>query len=123
MRVTARGWSRDHGEKELLNCEVAYADIDEEVGRYSRGKTYFEVIRWVQQLYRNRRKVNYTVRISAHAELNLSGSYLVQLELSRAEIARLFYETNGDQGLPELLKLFSEFRGQGSLGTAKQETA
>src|SRR5216683_873721 len=36
----------------------------------------------------------------AHAKLNLNGSYLLQLELDRTEIARLFYETNGRPRVP-----------------------
>ena len=44
-----------------------------------------------RQYFRRDGKVAYTVRISAHADLNLNGSYLVRLELNRDEIAKLFY--------------------------------
>jgi hypothetical protein len=123
MRVTARGWSKDHGPKELLSSELSYAEINEGVDKFSDDKTYFQIARNVRERLRGRRRVDYTVRISAHAKLNLNGSYLVQLELDRTEIARLFYETNGDQGLPELLKLFSEFKDQNELGFVRHETA
>ncbi len=123
MRVTVRGWARDFGEKEILSCELAYADIDEDVKRLERRTTYFQVERHLRPVYRGRRKVDYNIRVFGHAELTLSGSYLVQLELSRREIARLFYETNGDEGLPELLQLFSEFKQQDLSAPAKQETA
>jgi hypothetical protein len=37
------------------------------------------------------------VRLSTGAKLNLSGGYLVQVEISRAEIDRLFYLTHGEE--------------------------
>jgi hypothetical protein len=41
----------------------------------------------------------------------------VRLELSRREIARLFYETNGDGGLPALIELFSYCFSQTEVAT------
>jgi cobalamin biosynthesis Co2+ chelatase CbiK len=31
MKVTARGWSRDHGEKAVLSAGLTYEDVSEEV--------------------------------------------------------------------------------------------
>jgi hypothetical protein len=117
MKVTARGWSRDHGKKDLLSAELAYEDVSEDVKTFHQGKTYFQINRNVQQLPRGRRRVRYTAHVSSRAELNLNGSYLVQLELSREEIARLFYLTHGDAELPQLVKFFSELKSQEKLGT------
>src|ERR1700730_5905890 len=108
MQVTARGWSRDHGSKTLLVAELAYDDVSEEVKTFQQSKRYFQIKRDVRELPRGRRRVRYTARVSSHAELNLNGSYLVQLELSREEIARLFYLTHADAELPQLIKFFSE---------------
>jgi hypothetical protein len=118
MKVTARGWSRDHGEKAVLSAGLTYEDVSEEVESLEAGKTYFQIKREVQQLSRGRRRVRCSARVSSHAELNLNGSYLVQLELSREEIARLFYLTHGDAELPELINFFSELRKEELVGTA-----
>jgi hypothetical protein len=120
MQVTVRGWARDHGAKDLLTAELRDVPVTEQIDRYARGDTYFEVKRTVSELPRGRRKVQYTIRVSAHAELNLNGSYLVRLELDRDEIARLFYLTNGDRELPELLQTFSAFKRQEDLGFAPE---
>jgi hypothetical protein len=123
MKVTARGWSRDHGKKDLLNAELAYEDVSEDVKSFQQGKAYFQVKRDVQELPQGRRRVRYTARVSSHAELNLNGSYLVQLELSRQEIARLFYLTHGDAELPQLIKFFSELKHQERIGTPQLDSA
>jgi hypothetical protein len=86
--------------------------VSEDVKTFEQDKTYFQVKRDVQERPRGRRRVQYTTRVSSHANLNLSGSYLVQLELSRDEIARLFYLTHGDAELPELIRFFSELKRQ-----------
>src|SRR5947208_13002981 len=123
MRVTARGWSRDHGAKDVLSAELAYEDVSEEVQAFEQDKTYFQIKRDVQELPRGRRRVRYTTRVSSHANLNLNGSYLVQLELSREEIARLFYLTHGDAELPALIKFFSQLKHQEKVGKPQLETA
>lgn len=123
MKVTARGWSRDHGAKDILSAELAYEDVSEDVKAFEQRRTYFQVKRSVQELSRGRRRVRYTTRVSSHAELNLNGSYLVQLELSREEIARLFYLTHADAELPQLISFFSELRHQEKVGAPRQDTA
>ena len=123
MQVTARGWARDHGAKELLSAELSYMDVTEKVSTYERGQKYFQVLRSVRELTRGRRKVLATARVSGHAELNLNGSYLVQIELSRDEIARLFYLTNGDRALPELLQTFAGFKQQEDVGHAREPSS
>ena len=44
----------------------------------------------------------------------------MRLELDRDEIARLFYLTNGDRELPELLETFSAFKRQENVGLATE---
>ncbi|WIW43868.1 hypothetical protein ML401_20330 [Bradyrhizobium sp. 62B] len=116
MQVTTRGWARDHGPKPLLSSSLTTEDVSDEIGRFERGKTYLEIDREVITLPSGRRRVSCTARISGHAELNLNGSYLVQVELDRKEIARLFYLTHGDAELPELIKFFSELRREELVG-------
>ena len=113
MRVSLRGWSRDHGEKELINTRVDEMSEIDEGDRYSMGRTYLKIIN--QPL---RRKV----RVVAGTKLNDS-KYLVQVELSndeiaslyrqtrgRYDIARLFYRTFRDQGLGYIVQLLATFR-------------
>ncbi|MBR1188009.1 hypothetical protein [Bradyrhizobium sp. AUGA SZCCT0160] len=123
MQVTTRGWSRDHGPKPVLFANLTAQEVNEEIESFEKGETYFQIFRHVQQLFRGRRRVHFTARISSHAELNLNGSYLVQLELSREEIARLFYLTHGDAELPELIKFFSELRRVELVGAPREEKA
>jgi len=86
MRITVRGWGRDEGKKEIMHAGLADAETGP-VERYSRDKIYLTV--------ENRESRSRTsVRVSTHAELRLGGNYLLQVELSRKEIAQLFFDTH-----------------------------
>ena len=124
MQVTVRGWARDMGSRTLLKEELAFADVSEErTGWLDKGTTYFKLDRSVWELPGGHRKVDYTARIFAHAELNMNGSYLVQLELNRADVTRLFYLMNGDRALPELLETFSAFKLLEAVGRSSRRPA
>jgi hypothetical protein len=85
MRITVRGWGRDQGEREIMSAGLA--DAESPAGSYSRGKVYKAVLN-----QEDRRKTK--VRVSTSTELRLGGTYLLHVELSRREIAQLFYETH-----------------------------
>jgi len=85
MRITVRGWGRDQGETTIMSA--ALADAESPPDTYSRGKLYKTVD------YPKSRSLT-TVRISTSAELRLGGNYLLHVELSRSEIAQLFYDTH-----------------------------
>jgi hypothetical protein len=85
MRITVRGWGRDQGETTIMSA--ALADAESPGGTYSRGKLYKKV-----EYPENRRLTK--VRISTSAEVRLGGNYLLHVELSRREIAQLFYDTH-----------------------------
>jgi len=111
MRITARGWSRDHGEKEIIDADIVNAPV-KDVLRYTPGETYLEVPR-PTELYRGQVRTRPPrVVISRGVKLSLGGEYLVQVHLSRNEIARLFYETNRDRKLETLVELFSSFESR-----------
>lgn len=85
MRIMVRGWGRDLGETEIMNGALEAAENAPD--RYSRGQIYKTVLNpedW--------RKTK--VRVSTSAEVRLGGTYLLHVELSRSEIAQLFYETH-----------------------------
>ncbi len=95
MRITVRGWGRDQGETEIMNAPLENAGTSPD--RYTWGMTYVDHVhpgsRWGK------------VRVSTSAELRLGGSYLLRVELSRKEIARLFYETHDN----DIVRMFRSF--------------
>jgi transposase InsO family protein len=97
MQVTIRGWSRDHGPKELLSANLARDDVRQGEREYEWETTYIDVIR-TAKVARGRSAFpinSRLVTVTGSADLNLNGGYMIQLELSDAEIARLFYLTHG----------------------------
>jgi hypothetical protein len=94
MRIMVRGWGRDQGEKELMNASLADAETAD---TYTWGKTYLRIdhpdSRWTK------------VRVTTSTELRLGGSYLLNIELSREEIAQLFYKTHGG----DIVRMFRSF--------------
>jgi hypothetical protein len=95
MRIAVRGWGRNQGEKEIMNAELRNAEAPP--GSYSMGKTYLRVE------YPNSRIAK--ARISTSTELRLGGRYLLHVELSRKEIAQLFYETHSG----DIVRMFRSF--------------
>src|SRR5882757_9853318 len=96
MRITVRGWGRDLGETEIM-----HASLDEAVAletNYSRGKLYKTVLN-----PENRRRTS--VRISTGTEVRLGGTYLMHVDLSRTEIAQLFFETHNGS----MVRMFKAF--------------
>jgi hypothetical protein len=88
MRITVRGWSRDVGETEIMSAAVADAkDSEDTDGRLSRSTLYKKVLHADDRL---RTKV----QVYSSVDVRLGGTYLLRLELSRKEIAQLFYETH-----------------------------
>src|SRR5262245_49913203 len=85
MRISVRGWGRDLGETSLLDAPLYTAEVPGD--RFSRDHLYKKVFD-----AENRRRTK--VRISTSAEMRLGGTYLLHLELTRKEIAQLFFETH-----------------------------
>jgi hypothetical protein len=95
MQVMIRGWSRDHGRKELLGGDLADDAMGKPEGRYLWGKTYIQVVHRLRPPSRGGKPVPQKVIVTGSAELNLNGSYMVQLELYKSDIAHLFHLTHG----------------------------
>jgi hypothetical protein len=100
MRVTVRGWGRDHGESEIINVKLGDTAQDADGYRYL-GQGY---LRFENEYLPKMAKA----KLSAGTEpLRLGGRYLLGVELSRDEIAKLFFATHkGD--LVELFKSLLE---------------
>jgi|SRR5215813_8009007 len=97
MRIIVRGWGRDQGEREIMNASLEDAEV-ETGGNYTRGSTYLHVE------YEDIPRMT-KVRISTSTELRLGGSYLLQIQLSRNEIAQLFYKTHSG----DVVRMFRSF--------------
>jgi hypothetical protein len=89
MRIKVRGWGRDQGEKVLMDAALSEAG-EPENNTYSRGTTYLQIDNKDSRRWRQ-------ARISTSADLRLGGSYLLQVELSRYEIAQLFFATHSGE--------------------------
>jgi hypothetical protein len=85
MRIKVRGWGRDQGEKVLMDAALSEAGEPRD-NSYSRGELYLQID------YKDSRLSK--ARVSTSADLRLGGSYLLQVELSRHEIAQLFFATH-----------------------------
>jgi hypothetical protein len=87
MRVTVRGWGRDHGETEIVNVALGEA-TDSGPGSYYLSEGYLRV----ENAYLPKMA---KAKLSAGTErLHLGGRYLLGVELSREEIAKMFYATH-----------------------------
>jgi hypothetical protein len=86
MRVTIRGWRRDHGETQIVN--VGLGDPEESHKSYYLGEGYVSV----ENAYLPKMA---KVKLSAGTQpLHLGGRYLLRVELTREEIAKLFFATH-----------------------------
>jgi hypothetical protein len=96
LSITVRGWGRDQGEKVLMDAWLPSVERELSNGRFSRHTTYLRV-------YPDNSRT--TALVSTHAEMRLGGDYLLQVELRRDEIAKLFFETHGG----DIVRMFQSF--------------
>ena len=89
MRLTVTGWDRNHGEKEILEVDLATP-------------------RAMQRIVGDDSSLP-TAMISHVAPTILNGNYLWRLELQPKETARLFYLTHSGMSLNELVEMFAAF--------------
>ncbi|MGH6681662.1 MAG: hypothetical protein ACREDL_22615 [Bradyrhizobium sp.] len=104
MRISVRGWGRDLGETKIMGGDLEEAETLPEGGRYSLGKVYKSVLS-----SENRRRTK--VRISTGTEVRLGGTYLMHVELTRKEIAQLFYDTHSGS-IVRMLRAFINEEGR-----------
>jgi len=102
MRITVRGWGRDLGETEIMNAALEEAEIPGDT--FQRGKLYKTVLN-----PDDRRRTK--MRVSTGTEVRLGGTYLLHLEMSRREIAQLFYETHSGS-MVRMVKAFIDEEDQ-----------
>jgi hypothetical protein len=109
MRVVVRGWTRDCGEKVIMETdELADMPVSSE-NRLKRGETYLEVNRAPRVGGRDL-SARTKVHVWADVKLNLNGSYQTHFEILGLEIARLFYLAYGHRGLDDIARLLASFQ-------------
>lgn len=111
MRLTVRGWNRDCGEKIVISTDELDDMPVAPAGRITlhAGETYLQVER---STLSNGRELSCSVHMWANAKLNLNGSYQTHFEISRSEIARLFYLAYGHRELDDIARLLDAYRDQ-----------
>jgi hypothetical protein len=116
MRILVSGWSRNQGNKDIMDTSLEDVPVaDEKIDHYSWDQTYLQIREPIAPWYPS----GPMVRVSVGTKLNLGGSYLLRVELSRKEIARLFYLTHpGVRELDDILRLFAKFKDQEDGGAA-----
>ncbi len=109
MLISVNGWGRDHGTREIIEGDLAKAEV--KTG-YSKQEVYMQVVRTT---------AGSNGVISKGASLKLNGDYVVHAELSQEEIARLFYLTHSDKDLRDLIDVFAEFKQEQDKAEAEAE--
>ncbi len=113
MELTARGWGKDHGEREIAKRDLATAKIGR-FDTYSRSETYV-----TPKLPEGRRNAFWhdrgsisepSVEIRLDAKIVLNGDYLLRVTFDRKEIANLFFLLYSDCTLEDLLTIFNGIR-------------
>jgi hypothetical protein len=117
MQIVVRGWSKDHGETEIIERDLLAA----RQGRfdsYSRGKTYVTIQSSPAPthggLFRGRDAAVYAgVDVRTDAKIILNGDYLVRISFDRFEIADMFFSLYRELPINEFVDLFNliELRG------------
>jgi hypothetical protein len=102
MLISVNGWGRDHGTKEIIEDDLARAQI--RIG-HSKKEAYLQVVRSAGKY-----SATTNVVISKGTSLRLNGDYVVHAELSQNEIARLFYLTHSDKDFHDLIGILAEFK-------------
>jgi hypothetical protein len=93
MRITANGAERNHGTHVLLNRELTFS-------RKSNLLDFIHILASEDE----------TIGISWQAKARLSGQYSFRLEMTRADVARLFVAAFADVPLADVLGALREGR-------------
>ena len=96
----------DDGEKEIIEGDLDEAKIQTGEFWHSMTEAYLQG----KTAGAGKYVLPPKVVISKGTALTLNGRYLVQVELDRSEIARLFYLTHSEWKLHQLVELFGEFK-------------
>lgn len=96
MRITARGWNRNHGENRI--CDTKLKLSKEFDGYY----------------YRNRTTIipGFPVDVSFHSHVTLGGEYLFNISFSKDDLFRLLEVGTRDMSLGEVVDELSAFRNR-----------
>jgi hypothetical protein len=94
MRLTATGWDKNHGEREIFADDLTKPQTAR-----------------IERVIGNGSSVPGAV-ISNIAHTIMHGNYLWRVELEAKEVAQLFYLTHSGKSLDELTIMFAAFRAE-----------
>lgn len=113
MRVTVRGWQRDHGETEIVNVKLGDT-------QHPTGESYWlDTGYWrIENEYLPWAKAKLSAGTSP---LRLGGRYLLTIALSREEIAKLFFATHHGDLVQTFKSLFENEERQAKEDERRRE--
>jgi hypothetical protein len=91
MRLTAAGWSRDCGATEIFDVDLVEIRTADRPTTFRRNDPVLSVD---LSPHPSARGAVRSVTLNCHANLRLGGDYKIRVNLSKREIARLFYLTH-----------------------------
>jgi hypothetical protein len=94
MRLTAQGWSRDHGPSEIFEVDLTEVVASKESVGFNRS---FAALSLDVSPHPSAKGAIRSVTLHCFAQIRLGGDYNVKLKIDKAEIARLFYLTHKPQ--------------------------
>jgi hypothetical protein len=94
MRLTATGWDRNHGEREIFADDLTKPQTARIEGVVGNGSSMPRAV------------------ISNVARTIMNGNFNWRVELETEEVARLFYLTHAGKSLDELTATFAAFRAE-----------
>lgn len=105
MRVTVRGWARDHGRTVLFEGTLAELQVKKAVSVFPPDEITYQSI---PSTFNPSRKV--AMSISSKVQVNLSGNYLLEVRLTTSDILSLFWSVFGTRTFEHIFNAFRQFR-------------
>jgi len=112
MKIIARGWRRDHGEKEVAFAGISDATfVQGTIKSYAGLATYLQLLppriptsgASVPREERDAAELRVRVSVGSHTGLNLNGRYLIECAVTKSDAARLFHLTHATDSLDEIV--------------------
>jgi hypothetical protein len=102
MRLSVRGWRRDHGEIEVATGDIVTACIGGFDGYYEKEKIYLAP----SPVGNDHSNEDARINIKLNARITLNGEYQVGLDFSAQEVARLFFLLYSKSSIEDLFHFF-----------------
>jgi len=91
MRLTAAGWSRNHGTTEIADVDLTKTKVEEGAFTFTFDKPAIGIDKNIHPSAAGQVK---SVTLNCGATLRLGGAYHIRVTIDKHEIAKLFYLTH-----------------------------